>query len=230
MPNISGCSRCVSMPTSCAPTCDCISARTPLPSSVRRSSSDQRAAEHQRQREHQQLVAGELRAADLHRIGQVVVAAQFAAPHPGGEVLHQEHQAEGHHQAARLEDVEVGRGRRQATKAQPVHRQAQRHQHRERHRHHQQRRQAQRGLRHPGEVGADHQELAVRDVQDAHQPVLQVQAERHQRVDAAGDQAGGEQFEPGGGGHASVPGCRVQPGMTTDRQERSLTSRPACSD
>ena len=53
-----------------------------------------------------------------------------------------------------------------------------------------------RGLRHPGQVGAEHQELAVRDVQDAHQPVLQVQPERDQRVDAAGDQAGGEQLEP----------------------------------
>ena len=38
MPNISGCSVLVLMPTSCAPVGDCISARTPLPSSVVRSS------------------------------------------------------------------------------------------------------------------------------------------------------------------------------------------------
>ena len=61
MPNISGCSRSVSMPTSCAPTCDCISARTPLPSNVMRSSTISATDEHQRQAEHQQLVAGELR-------------------------------------------------------------------------------------------------------------------------------------------------------------------------
>ena len=64
MPNISGCSRSVSMPTSCAPVGDCISARTPLPSSVSAQQHDQRRAEGQRQREQQQLVGGELRAAD----------------------------------------------------------------------------------------------------------------------------------------------------------------------
>ncbi len=37
MPNINGCRRLVSIPTSCAPVGDCISARTPLPSSVMRS-------------------------------------------------------------------------------------------------------------------------------------------------------------------------------------------------
>ena len=52
--------------------------------------------------------AGELRLSQLYRIGQIVVAAQIATPHPGSEVLHQEHQPEGHHQAARLEDVQVG--------------------------------------------------------------------------------------------------------------------------
>ena len=83
MPNISGCSRWVSMPTSCAPIGDCISARTPLPSSVRSQQHDQRAAEHQR---HARTAAACWRrtahAANLHRLGQVVVAAQVAAPDP----------------------------------------------------------------------------------------------------------------------------------------------------
>jgi hypothetical protein len=51
-------------------------------------------------------------------------------------------------------------------------------------------------LHHPRQVRAQHQELAMRDVQDAHQPVLQVQAQRDQRVDAPGDETGG-QFNPG---------------------------------
>ncbi|MCY1547423.1 hypothetical protein D9M68_834850 [compost metagenome] len=38
MPNMSGCRRCVLMPMSCAPVGDCMSARTPLPSSVVRMS------------------------------------------------------------------------------------------------------------------------------------------------------------------------------------------------
>jgi len=58
------------------------------------------------------------------------------------------------------------------------------------------------GLRHPGEVCPHHEELAMRDVEDAHQPVLQVQPERDERIDAAGDETGGEEFEPGGEGHA----------------------------
>jgi len=49
--------------------------------------------------------------------------------------------------------------------------------------------------------GPDHEELAVRDVEDAHQPVLQIQPERDERVDAPGDETGGEEFEPGGEGH-----------------------------
>ncbi|MNT58376.1 hypothetical protein D3C72_1958050 [compost metagenome] len=86
--------------------------------------------------------------------------------------------------------------------------QPQPHQQAEQHRHHPQRRQAERGLHHPGQVGPHHQELAVRDVEDAHQPVLQVQPQRDERVDAPGDETGGEQFEPGGEGHARVrEGC-----------------------
>ena len=82
-PNISGCSRWVSMPTSCAPIGDCISARTPLPSSVMRSSTISATRQHQRQAEHQQLVGRRTAPAQLHRLGQIVVAAQVAAPHPG---------------------------------------------------------------------------------------------------------------------------------------------------
>ena len=41
----------------------------------------------------------------------------------------------------------------------------------------------------------------MRNVEDAHQPVLQVQPERHQGVDAPGDETGGDQFDPGREGH-----------------------------
>jgi hypothetical protein len=36
-----------------------------------------------------------------------------------------------------------------------------------------------------GQVGAQHQELAVRHVQHPHQPVLEIEAEGHQGIDAA---------------------------------------------
>jgi len=54
----------------------------------------------------------------------------------------------------------------------------------------------QHGVREPREIGAEHQELAVRDVHDAHQPVLQVEADGDHGIDATGDQAGRGEFEP----------------------------------
>jgi hypothetical protein len=62
---------------------------------------------------------------------------------------------------------------------------------------HRQRRPAERSRRDPGDEGPQHQELAVRDVEDAHQAVLEIQSQRDERVDAAGDDPGGDQFEPG---------------------------------
>src|SRR5438093_1559519 len=40
-----------------------------------------------------------------------------------------------------------------------------------------------------GNVGAEHEELTVGDVEHAHQAVLEIEAQRDQRVDAADDQA-----------------------------------------
>ena len=94
----------------------------------------------------------------------------------------------------------------------PVHRQPHRHQHREADRDHQQRRDPQRGMRRPGEKGAQHQEFAMRDVEHPHQPVLQVEAERDQRIDAPGDETGGDQLEPGTRAHrCAAVGAGVTP-------------------
>jgi hypothetical protein len=154
---------------------DCISARTRLAQQRELEQRDEPDAQCQRHAEQDQLVGGEAHLAELHRLGQVVVAAQVAAPYKQRGVLHQEHQAEADHQAARLEHVDVRCARRHLPEAQPVHGHAQHHQHRERHRHEDQRRDAEGRVRPPRQEGAQHQELAVRDVHDAHQPVLQVQ-------------------------------------------------------
>ena len=201
------------MPTSCAPTGDCISARTPLPSSVQRSSAISATLEHQRQAEHQQLVAGEARRRRSPPARQVVVAAQVAAPHqrarssaPGtsgrsrpsgraprttstfGALAASRAEAQPVHAPGRAPSAPANDTGSISSGDRP-----------------------ERGVRHPGEVGAQHQELAVRDVQDAHQAVLQVQAERDQRIDAARDQAAGRRS-------ARSP-CAVQ--------RTRLTSRPA---
>ena len=99
----------------------------------------------------------------------------------------------------------------------PVHDQADDHERREHQRRHRQRRPAEARVAEPGGEGAEHQELAMRDVEDAHQPVLQVQAERDQRVDAAGDQAGGDQLDPRPRRHGLVPvgGERAGPARPT---------------
>ena len=57
---------------------------------------------------------------------------------------------------------------------------------------------------HPGEVHADHHHLAVREVDDAHDAEDHRQAERHQPVDHAGEQAvddGLGEIEEEVGGH-----------------------------
>ena len=95
------------MPTSCAPVGDCISARTPLPSSVVRSTTISAALNASASANSSSLLAANCAPPIVDRLGQEVVAAQVAAPDQLGEVLHQEHQAEADHQAARLEDVEV---------------------------------------------------------------------------------------------------------------------------
>jgi hypothetical protein len=53
--------------------------------------------------------------------------------------------------------------------------QAQAHEHHKRNGNHQERRNSEAGLHHPGEVGTQHQEFAMRNVQNAHQAVLQIQ-------------------------------------------------------
>ena len=45
----------------------------------------------------------------------------------------------------------------------------------------------------------------MRDVEDAHEPVLQVQAQRYQCIDAPGDQPAGQQLQPGRKGHGLLP-------------------------
>ncbi len=187
------------MPTSCAPVGDCISARTPLPSSVVRSTTISATLIASASAEQHQLVGGEARAADRHRLGQVVVAAQLAAPEPAGRssapgtsgrsetirprASNTSRSAEVRGQAA--EASAGGSTRPSAISSANATGSIT------------QRRDAERRLRRPGEEGAEHQELAVGDVQDAHQPVLQVEAERDQRIDAAGDQAGGDELGPG---------------------------------
>ena len=59
-----------------------------------------------------------------------------------------------------------------------------------RHRQEPERARSRRRAQRVGQVGTDHQELAVRDVHDAEQPVLQIETDRDQRVDTAGDEAG----------------------------------------
>jgi hypothetical protein len=81
MPNISGCSRLVLMPTSCAPVGDCISARTALPSSVSLSSAMSPMLSASATPNITSLLAVKRMLAELHRLGQVVVAAQVAAPY-----------------------------------------------------------------------------------------------------------------------------------------------------
>ncbi len=162
---------------------------------------DQRQADDERHREEHEVVGGKLCAGKRHRRGQVVVAAQVTAPDEGGEVLREEHQPERDQQPARLEDVDRRRNARQARKAQPVHGHADQHHHDEGDRCHRQRRDAPARVRQPGQEGTQHEELAVGDVQDAHQPVLQVQAERHQRIDRAGNDTRGKKFDPGAQRH-----------------------------
>ncbi len=217
------------MPTSCAPVGDCISARTPLPSSVRRSTHDQRRAEQQRQHEQQQLVGRELRAADGHRLGEVVVAAQVAAPHQLGEFCTKNIRPKltirpRASNTSRFGDVRARRRKVRRCTSRPI---AISTANETGTIHSGDRPKAL--VRRPREEGAQHQELAVGDVQDAHQPVLQVEPERHERVHAPGDQARGQQFEQAADGTSASdrPGEKpASPGTRSGGRVRAARAGP----
>ena len=172
------------MPTSSAPSGSCAVARIAAPAVVRVRNSS--SADHRRRRGDQQDQPMRRHRQPEQRddlaIRRVHVA-ELRAPDVLGHGFEEQHHAErGNHRIER-------RGVPQRTEHQPFERRAGHGQRRHRHGHRRPVVEARLHHQRVGQVRAEHEQLAVREVGHVHGAEDQRQAERDQAVDAAGDEA-----------------------------------------
>ena len=123
-------------------------------------------------------------AEEAHRRGEVAIALEVRAPDQQRAVLQHEEEPEGQEERAGLEPARLAGGE-DARVEEPVQRHADGEGRGRGDEQGEQRRHAPPRVQGEGEVGPEHQELAVRDVEHPHEPVLEVQPQRDERVDAA---------------------------------------------